>query len=430
MRLPGLERREWCAWAFYDWAQSAAITVIGTAVFPVYFAQIVATAHPPAERTQLLALANGIALVVVAALAPVLGAVADARPWKKRFLAGALGLGVIGCVALAHVAPGRVAWALAAFVLVMVGATGSFVFYEALLPHLAQGPDLDRVSGAGYALGYIGGGLLLAGDLLLLARPEWFGLAREPGLPIRLVFLSVAVWWLVFSVPLWRRVPEPQAAPVPGAAPIATAWRRVRATAREIRRYPMAFLFLLAFFLYNDGIQTIIRLATAYGSELGLGRDALVGAVLLVQFVGVPFAFAFGSLGARWGPKRGILLALAVYVVVTAWGYRLRTATDFFVLAFLVATVQGGAQALSRSLFARLIPAERSGEFFGFYGVMEKFAGLLGPFLFAAAIELTGSSRRAILALIVLFAAGGLLLARVDVAGGARQAGHAEPSGR
>lgn len=422
MRLPGLERREWRAWALYDWAQSAAITVIGTAVFPVYFVQAVATAHPPSERTQLLALANGAALLAVALVGPPLGALTDARPWKKAFLAGATALGSVGCVALAAADPGEVALALAAFVLVMVGATGSFVFYEALLPHLARGPDLDRVSGAGYALGYLGGGLLLAGQLLLMSRPAWFGLGEESTAAVHVAFLSVAAWWILFSVPLWRRVPEPPVAAPARGSPLRTAWRRLRATARDVRRYPMAFRFLVAFFLYNDGIQTIIRLATAYGSEIGLSRATLVGSVLLVQFVGIPFAFAFGAVGARWGPKRGILVALAVYIFITLWGARLRTAADFVLLALLVAMVQGGAQALSRSLFARLVPAERSGEFFGFYSVMEKLAGLVGPFLFAAAIELTGSSRRAIGVIVLLFLAGALLLSRVDVAVGAHDA--------
>jgi UMF1 family MFS transporter len=431
----GLHRPELRAWALYDWANSAFVTTIVAAVFPVYFSSVAAAGMPRAVATQRYAIATTLALVFVALIAPVLGTIADAAASKKRFLAGFLALGVTAVAALFFVERGEWLLGAALFVLANIGANGSFVFYDALLPHLARGDELDRVSTAGYALGYLGGGLLLAVNLAWIQRPELFGLPSGPGLtgseatlPVRLAFLSVAIWWGLFAMPLLLRVPEPR---VPGArvrlgAATVEAVRRLRHTAAALRRHPQAALLLVAFLVYNDGIGTIIRMATIYGTEIGLGRGALIGAILLVQFVGIPFAFLFGGLAGRIGAKRAIFLALAVYTVVSVLGFFVRTAAQFFAMAILVGTVQGGSQALSRSLFARLIPASRSGEFFGFFAVTEKFAGIFGPAVFAGAIALTGSSRAAILSVIAFFVAGGALLAKVDVVEGERAARAAE----
>lgn len=431
----GLHRPELRAWALYDWANSAFVTTIVAAVFPVYFSAVAAAELPRAIATQRYAIATTLALVFVALIAPVLGTIADAAGSKKRFFAGFLAVGVIAVAGMFFVERGDWKLAAALFVLANVGANGSFVFYDALLPHLARGEELDRVSTAGYALGYLGGGLLLAANLAWIERPELFGLPSGPGLtgpeatlPARLAFLSVAIWWGVFALPLLVRVPEPRVAGVRvrlGAATV-EAVRRLRHTAAALRRHPQAALLLVAFLVYNDGIGTIIRMATIYGTEIGLGRGPLIGAILLVQFIGVPFAFLFGGLAGRIGAKRAIFLALAVYVVVSVLGFFVRTAAQFFAMAILVGAVQGGSQALSRSLFARLIPASRSGEFFGFFAVTEKFAGIFGPALFAAAIALTGSSRAAILSVIAFFVVGGALLAKVDVAEGERAARAAE----
>lgn len=419
----GLQRPELRAWAMYDWANSAMVVVIVTAVFPIYFASVAARDLAPAVATARFATATTIALVLVAVLAPVLGTIADVLPLKKRLLAAFLAIGVAAVAAMGTVGPGE--WLLAAFLFAVanVGANGSFVFYDSLLPHIAKEDELDRVSAAGYALGYLGGGLLLALNLAWIQKPEWFGFPHGPGLsprdatlPARAAFLSVAAWWAVFSIPLFRRVREPavfEARPK-GTSAIRLSLRRLAGTARAIREYPNAARMLLAFLVYNDGIGTIIRMAAIYGTEIGIGRGALIAAILLVQFIGIPFAFAFGALARRIGAKQAILLGLAVYAGIAIFGYFVRTTAHFFALAIAVGAVQGGTQALSRSLFARLIPRDRTGEFFGFFAVTEKFAGILGPAVFAATVAITGSSRGAVLGVIAFFVIGAALLWKVD----------------
>jgi UMF1 family MFS transporter len=425
----GLGRPELRAWAMYDWANSAFVTTVVTAVFPIYFSAVAARGLAPAEATARYALATTLALVAVAVLSPLLGALADVAPVKKRLLAACVAVGA-GATALLFLV-GRGDWLRGAvlFGLANVGLNGSFVLYDALLPHVAREDELDRVSTAGYALGYVGGGVLLALNLAWIERPAWFGLAGgDPTLPARLAFLSVAAWWALFSIPLLRRVPEP-----PLAGPRASAAEAVREAAgrlarayRALRELPEAALLLAAFLVYNDGIGTIIRMAAIYGTEIGLAQGALVGAILLVQFAGIPFSFAFGALAGRVGPKRAILAGLAVYALIALVGWRMRTAQDFYVLALLVAVVQGGTQALSRSLFASLVPRDRAGELFGFFSVTEKVAGIAGPAVFAATAAVAGSSRAAVLAVLAFFAVGALLLARVDVPAGRAAARAAE----
>jgi len=430
----GLHRPELRAWAAYDWANSAFVCVVVTAVFPIYFSRVAAQGLEPAQATARFGLATTVGLVLVALASPLLGALADAGAMKKRLLAAGVALGALATAGLALVGPGDWRLGAALFVAGNVGLATSFVCYDALLPHVARPDEVDRVSTAGYALGYLGGGLLLALDLALILSPATFGLPSGPGitpwqatLPTRLAFLSVAAWWVAFSLPLLLRVPEPPAAAgAPSARPIRAALAQLAGTGQALRRHPQAARMLVAFLVYNDGIGTIIRMATVYGTELGIGQQALIGAVLLVQFAGVPFAFLFGGLAGRIGAKRAVLLALVVYAAISVVGYFMRTAAHFYALALLVAVVQGGAQALSRSLFASMVPRRRSGEFFGFFSVMEKVAGIFGPGLFTAAVWLSGSSRAAILSVIAFFAVGGWLLAGVDVAAGQRAAREAD----
>ncbi len=429
----GLHRRELRAWAMYDWATSAMQTVVMTAVFPIFFVRVAGAGLPPEQATQQLSLVNSIALTLVAIASPILGAVSDLAGNKKRLLAAFMLAGILATGSMYWIGHGELGLASALFIISMIGATGSFVFYESLLPHIATRDEVDRVSTAGFALGYLGGGVLLALNLAWIQKPEWFGLPSGPGLtpsestlPARLAFVSVAVWWGLFSIPLFRRVPEPPKRrepdePVAGHA-ILGAFSRLRETLRELRGFRHAFIFLLAFLIYNDGIQTIIKMATAYGTEIGIGAGALIGAILIVQFVGIPCAFLFGMLAGRIGAKRAIFLGLTAYTGISVLGYFMTNATHFYILAGLVGMVQGGTQALSRSLFASMVPKHKSGEFFGFFSVFEKFAGILGPLFFYVAIELTGSSRSAILSIIAFFAVGAVLLARVDPEEGARAA--------
>jgi MFS transporter, UMF1 family len=429
----GLDRPELRAWAMYDWAASSVQTTIMVAVFPIYFVKVAGAHLAESGATQRLATVNTVALVVIAILSPILGAVSDYRASKKRFLAVFLAIGVAALLGMFFIERGDLGLASWLFTISLIGATGSFVFYEALLPHIARPAEIDRVSTAGYALGYVGGGILLALNLAWIQRPDWFGLPSGTGLsptqqtlPVRLAFLSVAVWWIVFAIPLFRLVPEPVRTLEPdertAAQPIRMAFVRLAETFRELRSYRQAFLMLLAFLIYNDGIQTIIKMATAYGTELGIGQSALIGAILLVQFVGIPCSFLFGMLAGRIGAKRALFVGLLAYTAISVLGYFMKTAAHFYLLAGLVGMVQGGTQALSRSLFASMIPQHKSGEFFGFFSVFEKFAGIFGPLIFAGTIALTGSSRNAILSVILFFAVGALLLWPVDVAEGQRAA--------
>ncbi len=422
----GLHRPELRAWAAYDWANSAFVCVVVTAVFPIYFSKVAAQGLDPAAATARFGLATTVGLVLVALLSPLLGAVADAAAMKKRLLAAGVVLGAGATAGLALVGPGDWRLGAALFVAANIGLAVSFVFYDALLPHVARPEEMDRVSTAGYALGYLGGGLLLAFDLALILSPGTFGLPGGPGatpwdatLPTRLAFLSVALWWAGFTLPLLLKVPEPPAVGGdPSAHPVRDALAQLAATGQALRRHPEAARMMLAFLVYNDGIGTIIRMATVYGTEIGIGQSELIAAVLLVQFAGIPFSFLFGGLAGRVGAKRAVLGSLAVYALISVVGYFMRTAAHFFILAVLVAVVQGGSQALSRSLFASLVPRRRSGEFFGFFSVMEKVAGIFGPGLFTLAVWMTGSSRAAILSVIAFFAVGGWLLTQVNVAAG------------
>jgi UMF1 family MFS transporter len=409
----------------YDWANSAFTTTIITAIFPVYFTAVAGAHLPQGEATRLLARTTTIALAISAVLAPLLGAVADFAPVKKWLLGLFMALGSVASAGLAFAYAGDWLYAAVVFGIGNIGFAASLTFYDSLLPHVASDGEIDRVSTAGYALGYLGGGILLALNVAWILTPATFGL-RDSAQASRLSFLSVAIWWALFSIPLLRRVPEPAIrAPQSFGSPlgvIAAAFRGLAQTLRDLRRYKHAFLMLVAFVIYSDGINTIIRMATSYGTEIGIDQGALITAILLVQFVGIPFAFLFGMLAGIIGPKTSIFIALGVYTLISVMGYYMKTERDFYLLALMVAAVQGGSQALSRSLFASMIPRDRSSEFFGFFSVFEKFGAIAGPATFALASTVTGSSRSAILSVIAFFIIGAGLLSLVNVTEGQRAA--------
>lgn len=437
----GLHRRELRAWAMYDWANSGMVTVITTAVFPIYFVTVAGVGLTEPQASARYGWATTLGLLVIAILAPILGTLADYLPVKKRLLAIFMGIGVVSTGMMFFIHQGDLLLATLLFILANIGVNGSFVFYESLLPHVAREDEMDRVSTAAYAMGYIGGGLLLALNLAWIQKPEWFGLPSGEGLtqaqatlPVRLAFVSVGIWWLAFAIPLFRHVPEPpvkrQADEPAGRNPVAVSFDRLGETFRALRGYRQAFLMLVAFLIYNDGIGTIIRMATVFGNELGIGRGMLIGTIMIVQFVGIPFAFLFGWLAGKIGTRRSIFIGLGMYVVISVFGFFITTATHFLILGLMVGMVQGGTQALSRSLFASMIPRHRSGEFFGFWGVFEKFAGIFGPLIFSAVVTVAGSSRTAILAIAAFFVIGGYLLSRVDVEEGQRVARAEEAAAR
>ncbi len=413
MRLMPRVGRRVLAWAFYDWANSAYATVVLAGFFPLFFKQYWASGLEATESTFWLGAANSTSSLLIVLLAPLLGAAADRADARKRYLFRFALLGIVATATLWFVGEGDWGAAAALFALATVGFMGANVFYDALLVQVAPGEERDRVSAFGFALGYLGGGLLFAGCVALVLMPETFGLA-DAGVAVRLSFLLTAVWWAVFSIPLLRSVRETPAR-LPLLPAIRDGARELAGTVRHLRQHRNAGLFLLAYWLYIDGVDTVVRMAVDYGMSIGFDANGLIIALLIVQFVGFPATLVFGRLAAPIGARGGIFIALAVYAAVTVWASMMSAEWEFYGLAVVIGLVQGGVQALSRSFFARLVPPERSGEFFGFYNMMGKFAAIIGPLLVGAVGWMAGDPRIGILSLLLLFGSGALLLARVRV---------------
>jgi UMF1 family MFS transporter len=403
------------AWVMYDWANSAFVTTITAAVLPVYYASVAAVTLPSNIRTAYWGYTSTIALLLVALMGPVMGAMADFAGSKKKFLTVFALVGIVGAALLFFVQEGD--WLIASifYIIGNVGFAGANVFYDSLLPHVADEEERDQLSSRGYAFGYLGGGILLAINLAMIMTAKD---AATTSLMSRLSFLTVAVWWLVFTIPLWRYVKEPVRRILKGEEdfnPIQASFSRLAHTFGEVRHFKELFKFIIAFWLYNNGIGTIIVMATIYGTELNFSQTTTIGTLLMVQFVGIPFSLLFGWLGKKFGTKKSILLSLVIYSLIAIGGYFMTQEIHFWILGFGVAIVQGGSQALSRSLFSRMVPKSKSAEFYSFFSVSEKVAGSFGPFLFGLVSTLMGGSRLSIVSLIVFFIAGGYLLSRVDV---------------
>ena len=418
----GLVTAEQRAWAWYDWANSVYFTTVITAVFPTFFSSYAAKGLEPAQVTARFSLITTVSVAAIAIAAPILGAVADYSGIKKRLLGIFMMIGVTSCALMVLIGEGDIMLASTLFFIGNIGVSGSTVFYDSLLPHVATPRETDRVSSAGYLMGYISGGVLLLINLAWILSPATFGFANAAS-ATRASFVAVAIWWALFSIPLFLKVPEPPAASGGERGfSIGIAFSRLARTFSEVRRYRNAFILFIAMLLYQDGIQTVIRMASIYGAEVGVDQNAQIAAFVMVQFVGIPCSFLFGMLGTRFGTKRCIFAAIGVYILATSLAYFMTTATEFFLLAFLVATVLGGSQALSRALFSRMVPHDRTSEFFGFYAVSERFATVFGPILFGLSVAITGSSRSALLAIIGLFLAGAFVLSLVDEREGERAA--------
>lgn len=389
-------------------------------VFQVYFASVAASGLSKAEASGRFYSATALAALVVALMGPFVGAFADYEGARKRIMAIAIAVGVSATMGIAFVGQGEWKAGLFWYGLANVGIAISFILYDSLLPHVARPDEIDLVSSAGYALGYLSGGLILALNLLWIASPSAWGFA-DAASATRASFAFAGLWWAVFSIPLFRSVPEPPASGNANGArrsalqAVAGTVGSLRATFQHLKRYREAFLMMIAFLIYNDGVNTVIRVGATYGTELGIPQTRLLQAILAVQFIGLPCAFLYSWIASRLGTRRAIYLALGTYFLICIVGYKMTQTWHFFVLAALIGTAQGGVQALSRSLFASLIPKEKSSEFFGFYGVGERFAGIAGPALFWLMVTVTGSSRGAILGLAVFFVVGGFLLSRVDI---------------
>ncbi len=406
------------SWAFYDWANSAFATVVMAGFFPVFFKQFWASGLSATDSTFWLGVVNSVASLFIVVSAPLLGALADQLGAKKRFLLLFTVLGVLASGALFWLAEGQWGMALTVYLLGLLGFSGSNIFYDALLVDVAAAAEYERVSAFGYALGYLGGGLLFALNVVMTLRPEAFGFPG-PAEAVQAAFLSVAVWWALFTLPVAIWVPDGEGSGrrTFGAA-LSGALAELAGVLGEVRRYRATFLFLLAYWFYIDGVDTIVRMAVDYGLAIGFPADSLMVALLVTQFVGFPAALVFGRLGERWGTKRSILLAIGIYMLVILGAAGMDRVEEFYALAVAIGLVQGGIQALSRALFAGLVPAGRTAEYFGFFNMVGKFAAVLGPGLVAIAAALTGDSRLSLLPIMLLFLIGALLLWRVDVARG------------
>ncbi|WP_199620462.1 MFS transporter [Paenibacillus alkalitolerans] len=417
-----MDRKKVRAWILYDWANSAYATTMMAAVLPIFFVNVPGKLVGDTAAASYWAYTQSAAMLVLVVLSPILGAVADVSRSKVRLLAVFMGIGVLSTALYTLVGEGDMTLAIWLTLLGVVGFNGSLTFYDALLGDIVPKDKRDRVSAQGYAYGYLGGGLLLAINIVMIEQHEWFGLTKTDG--TRLAFLSVAVWWLLFSLPLLRRVKEtaPETAMKAGVA-VKLAFQRLGNTFRHLRHYPELLKYLAAFWFFSDGIGTIIKMATVYGETIGIGTFHLILALLITQFVGLPFSLLFGRLAERFGAKSSLYAALGVYVGITILGYFMTSAWHFYALAGLVGVVQGGSQALARSIFIRLIPEGRFAEYFGFMSIWSKFAGIVGPLVFGIVTQLMGSSRLGILAVVAFFIIGIGLLTTVNIAKGEREAG-------
>jgi UMF1 family MFS transporter len=415
------DRRKIISWALYDWANSAFAITVMSAFFPLFLKQYWSAGADATLTTFRLGLANSIGGIAIALLSPILGAIADQAGTRKRYLVLFAAMAIVMTGGLSFAARGEWMLAIALYVLAAIGFSGSNSFYDALLVSVAPGPRLHQVSCLGFALGYLGGGLLFALNVAMTLWPASFGLA-DASEAVRLSFGMVAAWWAVFSIPLLVFVKEPEAGRLAGRAAIAAGFRRLAETLRQAGRLRIVLLFLVAYLVYIDGVGTVARMAMDYGMAIGFDEKKLIVALLITQFVGLPATIAFGYLGARFGAKAGIYIGLAAYIGATLWGYAMQHVWEFYALAVVIGLVQGGVQSLSRSLFALIMPAAQAGEFFGFYNMLGKFAVVIGPLLVGSAALATGSSRAAILVILALFIAGGALLYFVDEREGARLA--------
>ncbi len=408
--------RKCLAWALYDWGNSAYATTVMAGLFPVFFADYWhEEAGPEAEFR--LGTANSIAGILVALSAPFLGAIADRFGHRKLFLLVFTLLGASMTAALPLTGRGEWGAAAALYVVATFGFSGSLTFYDAMLKGVAPPDRADQVSALGYAAGYLGGGILFLVNVLMVTYPTVFGLA-DATVAVKVSFLSVAIWWVAFAIPLFRVVPESRPANATSlTAAVRAGWLEILDTLRALRRFKQVFLFLVGYWLYIDGVDTIVRMATFYGRSLEFPTESLIFALLITQFVGFPATLAFGAFGARIGARRGILVALSVYVVVTVWGVFMEHVWEFYALAIIIGLVQGGVQALSRSFFLRLIPDDKAAQFFGFYNMLGKFAVAFGPFLMGVVAHVTDSTRASLLVVVVLLVIGGGVLTRVKEPG-------------
>ena len=406
-----LKRKKVISWALYDWANSAFATTVMAGFFPLFFKSFWAADLSPAESTAVIGTTNSLAGLFIMLLAPILGAYSDLGKLKKKFLAFFALLGVLSTGYLYFIPQGD--WVIAAslYALAVVGFSGGNIFYDSLIVSVSKQDQRHKVSSLGFSMGYLGGGLLFVVNVLMYLNPAWFGLSSQSE-AILWSFLSVAVWWAVFSLPLFMSVEEKSNAEISKGLfeTITEAFKAVASTLREIKKHKRVAIFLIAYWLYIDGVDTIVRMAIAYGSDIGLDASSMITALLLTQFVGFPATLVFGIFADKIGFKKILTIGISIYILVTFYAYYMSTALEFYILAGTVGLVQGGVQAISRSFFSTIIPVNKEAQFFGFYNLVGKSAVFLGPVLVSWVALIFGNPRFGILSLLFLLVPGLVLL--------------------
>ena len=413
------------SWVFYDWANSAYSMAITSTILPLYFKSVFSNAGGSAvDSTAYWGYANSAATLIIAVLAPILGTMADYRGNKMKFFTFFMTMGV-GTTALLAFVPDA-AWLplLGVYILTVLGFNGSLIFYDAFLVDVTPTERMDKVSTWGYAMGYIGSTIpfLLCIGLVIAAQVKIIPISV--GLASKISFVLTAIWWGAFSMPLLKNVKQLFGVEKE-ANLIINSFKRIAGTFKNIQAHKRLFTFMIAYFFYIDGVDTIIKMATAYGSDLGISSANLLIILLVTQFVAFPFALLYGHLAETIGTKKMLLIGILIYTGICVYAFFLKTVFDFWILAMLVGTSQGGIQALSRSYFGKLVPKENSNEFFGFYNIFGKFAAIMGPFLMGLVTQMTGRTNYGVLSIVILFLIGGLLLLRTDEAGGYKKVGAA-----
>ncbi len=399
-------------WAFYDWANSAFASTIMAGFFPVFFKKYWSDSSSVTDSTFYLGMANGAAGLIIALLAPLLGAIADKSNQKMRFLILFTYLGILASIGLSIVHQGNWPVAVLFYVLGSIGFSGANIFYDSLIVLVCNEDQRDRVSSLGFSLGYLGGGLLFAINVAMTLYPQTFFLTDSTQ-AVKVSFVMVGVWWAIFSLPLMFEFKDPEKIKVSTLDSIRLGIREIMETLGHIKAQKNIALFLIGYWFYIDAVDTIIRMAVDYGMALGFESNSLIIALLITQFVGFPATLLYGYLGNKIGTKNGIYLAILVYISGTIAASRMESVMEFYILAGIIGLVQGGIQALSRSYYSRIIPSDKSAEFFGFYNMLGKFAVVIGPFLMGGVAKLTGNPRYSILSLVILLVAGGLILTQV-----------------
>lgn len=419
LKKVGLDRKELRAWALYDCGNSAFATTIMVAILPTFYSEVAASNLEKHVATAYWGYTASIALIIITLIGPIAGTLADILSSKKRFLLLSTIIGMTGSLLLTTIEKGMWLQASLYYIIGNIGFATGEIFYESLLPNIASEKEIHKVSTSGYTLGYLGGGILLALNLSWILSPEFFGFNDKLS-AIYASFISVAIWWGAFTIPVMRHVKEKSFHPTNEPTPklgkaIPASFTQLLKTFREIKKYKHTFLFLLAFWAYSDGIGTVIKMGVIYGKEVGIATNDLIGAVLLIQFLGVPATFIFGLITEKFSPKNLLYFTLVIYTIITALAGFMNAAWQFWVFASVIAMVQGASQALSRSLYALMVPKHKTGEFFGFFSFSSKFAGIIGPLIFGVAAHTTGQGRVGVFSIVLLFIIGIILLSRVDI---------------